>query len=311
MQESFEIEIPSFSTVSGSKYFNEFHNKFGKWTTAIVSSGLFFSGNISLEPLFDATLVDLKKTEITVNYRPSDRYDGYYPSVIAENYCGTLFWFGVALQNGSGYRNSQMLIKITMPQAQYEFNKIANPKNDSVGIKIHLEKLFETGNHADITIQSNGKEFKVHKLILMRSEVFEKMLTGPTKEAQSGIIVIKDFDYDVIAEMCRFLYYDEIPKIQTLALPLMIAADKYMIDDLANKCENFLLKNITIENFHDVLVIADQLDKNILREAAIDFIIENCKIIFSSENWKNLKKNNMELAMLVTEKFMISNASKA
>ncbi|KAG5670695.1 hypothetical protein PVAND_000942 [Polypedilum vanderplanki] len=70
--------------------------------------------------------------------------------------------------------------------------------------------------------------------------------------------------------MCRFLYYDEIPKIDSLALPLLIAADKYMINDLANKCEKFLMLNITIGNFHEALVTADQLNKNKLREATID-----------------------------------------
>jgi speckle-type POZ protein len=142
-----------------------------------------------------------------------------------------------------------------------------------LGTKAHLANLFESGTLADITIKSDDKALKVHKLILTRSEVFAKMLTGETKEAQSAVIKIKDFSHEVIVEMCRFLYCDEVPKMESLALELMVAADKYIIEDLAAKCEKFLMKNITIENFHDVLVTANQLSKDKLREAAIDFII--------------------------------------
>jgi speckle-type POZ protein len=142
-----------------------------------------------------------------------------------------------------------------------------------LGTKAHLKNLFESGALADITIKSEDKELKVHKLILARSEVFAKMLSGETEEAQSAVIKIKDISHEVLVEMCRFLYYDEVPKMKSLALELMVAADKYMVEDLAAKCEKFLMDNITVENFHDVLVTANRLSKDKLREAAIDFII--------------------------------------
>jgi hypothetical protein len=154
-----------------------------------------------------------------------------------------------------------------MPQAASTF------ATKKLGTKAHLKNLFESGALADITIKSKDKILKVHKPILTRSEVFAKMLSGETKEAHSAVIKIEDISYEVLFEMCRYLYYDEVPKMKSLALELMVAADKYMVEDLAAKCEKFLMDNITIENFHDVLVTADMLSKDNLREAAIDFVI--------------------------------------
>jgi speckle-type POZ protein len=144
---------------------------------------------------------------------------------------------------------------------------------EATGSKVHLKKLFDDEICTDVTIKSKDGEFSVHKLIISRSEVFERMLSGETKEAQSGVIEIEDIEYDVLVEMCRFLYYDEIPKLQTLAIELLVAADEYMISDLAARCCQFLTFNITTENFLNVLTTADKLNKENLREAAIDFII--------------------------------------
>lgn len=65
-----------------------------------------------------------------------------------------------------------------------------------------------------------------------------------------------------------------------------------------------MIKNVAVESFADVLVTADKLVIPQLKAAAIDFVIENRKEIFSSEGWKRLKKSNMELAMEVLEKFV-------
>jgi speckle-type POZ protein len=156
---------------------------------------------------------------------------------------------------------------MVMPQIQ------STESVEPTGSKSHFKKLFMSAKLADIVIMTKDGEFGVHKNIISRSDVFECMLYGTTNEAQSGVIRIEDINHDVLVEMCRFLYYDEIPKIQTLALELLVAADKYMVSDLAVKCCQYLMVNITTENFLNILTTAYQLNKEALREAAIDFII--------------------------------------
>ncbi|KAG5671288.1 hypothetical protein PVAND_001493 [Polypedilum vanderplanki] len=302
MSKEFEFKLPSITFLDEESETKVFNNEYGNWTISLNYKVNYLFGTIVYESIFDKHLIDTKQIQVNVQISEPN-YRNLFSSIAAKNCGGTTFLFEYMSNSHYSYlrTNFQISVKVKLPEVKY---KLINHE----GAKGHLKKLFETGNHADITIQSNGKELKVHKLILMRSEVFEKMLTGPTKEAQSGIIVIKDFKFEVIAEMCRYLYYDEIPKIQTLALLLLIAADKYMVEDLADKCEKFLLKNVNSVNFHDILITADRLNKNALREAAIDYIIANRKEIFPSAKWKELKNNNVQLALLVTEKFMMTNA---
>lgn len=166
--------------------------------------------------------------------------------------------------------------------------------------------MFINEKYADITIICNGKKkIKAHNFVLSRSKVFDAMLNvHNTEEAQTKTIKITDFDYDVLVEMIRYMYTDEIPKIKEMACQLLLAANKYDLQGLANECGNYLIKNVAVESFADVLIIANNLNILPLKDAAIDFVIDNRKDIFTSDGWKRLKKNNIELAMEVLEKFV-------
>jgi hypothetical protein len=154
-----------------------------------------------------------------------------------------------------------------MPKFKFEGEPVQN------GAKAHLKDLFLSGKHADATIRASGKEFKVHKIVLSRSEVFERMLSGEAKEAQSGVITIKDIKHEVLEDFLLFLYCDETPNIKEYAVELMLAADKYMVKDLVKRCAQYLMININTENYDDIIITADKLHEEALRENAIDFVI--------------------------------------
>lgn len=170
-----------------------------------------------------------------------------------------------------------------------------------------MREMFMTEKLADITIIANGKKKKInaHNFVLSRSKVFNAMLNEhDTKEAQEGVIEIADIDHDVLVEMIRYMYTDEIPKLKEMACKLLLAANKYDLQGLANECGNYLIKNVAVESFAEVLVTADSLDIPQLKATAIDFVIENRKDIFTCDGWKRLKKNHIQLAMEVLEKFV-------
>jgi speckle-type POZ protein len=155
-----------------------------------------------------------------------------------------------------------------------------------------------------IIITKHGLNIRAHNFILSRCEVFDAMLNKHNmKEAQKKIIEIFDIDHDVLVEMIRYLYCDEVPKIEEMALELLVAADKYNIQGLYKKCVLYLWENVKAENYSQILVTADQLQIGCLKEVAIDYIIRNRKEIFSSETWKQLKK---ELVTEVMEKLSLA-----
>jgi hypothetical protein len=175
------------------------------------------------------------------------------------------------------------------------------PRDDSIAT--YLSDVFETNQFADITIKTkDGKEIKALKFILSRSPVFNAMLNlHDTKEAQNGVIKIEDIEHEVLLEMIRYMYTDQVPKLKELALELMIAANKYDLPKLFEMCKDHLKANITIENFVDALTYADNLAIEDLEDAIMKFIADNDDAVFASNEWKLLKKDNSELAMKVME----------
>ncbi|KAG5681558.1 putative RCC1 and BTB domain-containing protein 2 [Polypedilum vanderplanki] len=299
MENNFELIIPSYKYNFGSQNKNVFKNEYGTWTIYIFSShNCSLNGIVILDPVFDQKRLDYKQIKIDVECINPDGHNSF---VIAKHLEKAIFTFG---PTDSQFNSTQLFyeitVKITMPE-------ISNAEEKETGVKSHLKSLFDSKKDADITIKVEDEEIKVHKVILKRSEVFAKLLSDTENETESDIIELKDIKHEVIVEMCRYLYYDEIPKIKILALPLLVAAGKYSIDDLAEKCEKYLMTNITFENYYDVLTTAYELQKEDLRKVAADFVIKNNESIFSSDMWNKLKIEHAQLAMLVMEEYILKN----
>lgn len=141
--------------------------------------------------------------------------------------------------------------------------------------------MFESRIQTDVTIKTNDKEIKCHKFVLLRSDVFGAMLNSGMMETQEGIIEITDIDHNVLEELIRYLYCDEIPEINEMALDLMMAGDKYQIKDLVDSCAKHLMTHLTLENFSDVLITADLLNMKELKDVTIKFINDNLMTIAS------------------------------
>jgi hypothetical protein len=166
------------------------------------------------------------------------------------------------------------------------------------------KKMFEEGKLADIKIKTaRGKEIIANKYILSRSPVFDAMLNShDTKEAREGVIKITDINHDVLTEMIRYMYYDDIPKLKEMALDLLVAGNKYDLPGLVAETENYLIRNISIANFASILVTADKSNINGLKDATINFIIENKSAVYATADWKSLKKNHAQLGFEIAEK---------
>jgi hypothetical protein len=168
------------------------------------------------------------------------------------------------------------------------------------------KKNFEEGKLAEIKIKTaRGKEIIASKYILSRSPVFDAMLNRhDTKEAREGVIKITDINHNVLTEMIRYMYYDEIPKLKEMALDLLVAGNKYDLPGLVAATESYLRCNISIANFATILITADKSNVNGLKDTAIKFIIENNAAVFDTADWKSLKQNHAQLTFEITEKII-------
>ena len=152
--------------------------------------------------------------------------------------------------------------------------------------------LHKYENSNDVVLKVEGKDLNAHKIILSaRSSVFAAMFRQNMTEKEQNIVEIDDVSCDVMTELLRFIYCADVSNLKTLAIDLLVAADKYDIADLKALAENSLYQSLTIKNVAKVIHVAYLHDSCELLYMAADFIIRNYKHFgknYDSSNFDSL-----------------------
>lgn len=172
-------------------------------------------------------------------------------------------------------------------------NLITNPINPAKKPKSDpLEKLFQDKKFCDTKIIVGDRSFDAHKCVLSsRSAYFSVMFESDMKENRQNEVEVSDVSWEVVQEVLRFIYTNEVNNLDILKTDLFVAADKYMIEDLKVLCEEALANDLKIENFVDSLILADRYDLNDLKVAASNFFVIHKKEIMISDELKSVMKN--------------------
>jgi len=73
-----------------------------------------------------------------------------------------------------------------------------------------------------------------------------------------------------------------------LAQDLLTQADKYSVPELKTLCEQFLIANISANNYVLLANLSKLLEANKLRDAVRDYIAKNIKILKPRENFEEI-----------------------
>jgi speckle-type POZ protein len=148
---------------------------------------------------------------------------------------------------------------------------------------------------SDVILNIRGREFPAHKNILAaRSEVFAAMLQHPMKEQSTNQIEIEDIEPDVLQELLRFIYTGrvQVDKLETMATGLFIAADKYLLDELKMKCENYLRNHMSPDVCVFLLLHGDLLNPAEPLKEAAKFLRHFPNHVMATDGWKKMKQEN-------------------
>ncbi|RWS25038.1 Protein roadkill-like protein [Leptotrombidium deliense] len=156
-----------------------------------------------------------------------------------------------------------------------------------------LNETFKLKVGADVHIKMlNNEIMAVHSFMLKcRSKVFEAMFQHKTKERESKIIVITDFDSKVVKAMINFIYNDNVSHkhLVSFAYDLLIIADKYDLEKLKKICEQHLAFHAVNNNtFADLLLLSDSCNCPKLKEIVLKYL--------SQINVNTIDVDSMELA---------------
>ncbi|XP_014237892.1 protein maternal effect lethal 26-like [Trichogramma pretiosum] len=138
--------------------------------------------------------------------------------------------------------------------------------------KYNFDWIFLNENLSDFKLKTaSGKEIPAHRVVLANfSPVFKAMFSLDMLEKKSQSVDMIDISYDAAVEMLRYFYIGTIESRKvSLIIDLLVAADKYQVDELKNECERILSSLLSPENAVDILQVADKCNmKNLEKNAA-------------------------------------------
>ncbi|XP_065203121.1 speckle-type POZ protein-like [Planococcus citri] len=196
--------------------------------------------------------------------------------------------------------NDKLIITCKMELSEMNDIKTSNrrrPKVSECHLSSDLGLLWTSQEFADVILSVKNKDFPAHKSILAaRSPVFAAMFRHKMTETKENRVVINDINEEVMGEMLKYMYTDRCENMDKLALELMVAADKYALDQLRTLCGDVLGCSLTVENAADVLLMSDLHHANYLKSEAIKFIVSKFAEVLNTKAWKNILLSQPELA---------------
>ena len=223
--------------------------------------------------------VDLPKTDTNKNFPPNTpKFQGVYN-------------FKYCLDN-EYYRPSkvgEICLQIEIDEdidVQIE-DKFKSLISNDVVTKLEGEKNF--------TIRCNGETFQFNKTLLcMISEVFNRMINGNSKEADSNSVEIIDFAPETIRAFSKVAFGDETLKKEDFTADLLMFANKYLIKPLVKKCKKHLnvLDSMTNDNVFDIIRTAYLLDDEEMFKNGTLFLKKNRVQLKGSEQWREFEEAN-------------------
>ena len=103
------------------------------------------------------------------------------------------------------------------------------------------------------------ERIKAHKVILSaRCPYFENMFNSGMEESVTNEVTVPDITPGVFKEMLKFLYSDIAPEFrEDVSAGLLVAAEKYGLEDLKKRCASTLASNLDAKNLVEFLLLAD------------------------------------------------------
>lgn len=186
------------------------------------------------------------------------------------------------------YNNPSSRIKITF-EIYREYKVFSTTGN--------YDKLLQNKQTSDVTFAIGDEEIHAHKQILSaQSDVFASMFYSDMMEKKTGIVKVIDIEPTVFKLLLNFIYTLKLDSNETNELlQLIVAADKYSVKSLVDVCGYRLANNLSIDKAAEVLIIADLVKAQYLKEDCELFIMKNKKAIGVTEGYKEMVKSRPDL----------------
>jgi hypothetical protein len=211
---------------------------------------------------------------------------------VAYNQCFTGY---IPMKQLSQYRDGDNLIihcHIYVHQLQNPIHTIYPATADHFiqAPKFDLSKIMDgarqNGQCTDITLLTEDKEFKAHKVVLVsQSPFFATRFEERWTEQSGNKIDMTDIPTDIMEAILAYMYTGNVVNITQIAHKLLPKAEKYQLEGLKVSCEAALSKTLTIQSVIDVLLLADIHNAQNLKQCCLVFISKNVSAVKNTSKW--------------------------
>lgn len=170
------------------------------------------------------------------------------------------------------------------------------------GVMRAVDELLHKEVHADFELHAGGKVLKAHKALLsVRSPYFAAMLQPHTEEAKKGCVEVKDVEPEVLKQVLLYMYTGKAPALHDMALELLIASDKYQLQQLKQQCERHIAGCLTVDNAAAIAANAAVFSCNLLWDRAVSFIKYNLCEVMRSPGWAETVEKHPDAIQRISE----------
>ena len=133
-----------------------------------------------------------------------------------------------------------------------------------------------------------------HKLVLsIGSPVFEAMFYGKLAET-SDSIELPDCEYDSLLELFRYMYSDEVNLSGSNVMGVLYLAKKYMVPSLADKCMEYLERNVDPTNLFSILSCAQKYEEKSLVDRCWEVVDKQTEKTVKSDEFATIERSLFE-----------------
>ncbi|XP_051201610.1 BTB/POZ and MATH domain-containing protein 2-like [Lolium perenne] len=160
-----------------------------------------------------------------------------------------------------------------------------------------LEEAIWNKQQVDVKIEVGGETFPAHRWMLeARSPVLKAdLLLASTTGDGATLLRVNDMDAQVFKAMLQFIYTDSPPALEsaTVAERMLVAADRYELEELKLICEEVLSRHVDMGSVADTLALAERHHCSLLRTACIKFLTSpgNFEAFVATDGFAQLKRD--------------------
>jgi len=149
----------------------------------------------------------------------------------------------------------------------------------------YMSSASEERKFYDLAINTrDGSQLPAHKIVLASQTSYFEGLFRQENPSQVSL----NFDSSTVQKCLDFLYTGDFVVEGHDVQDILTCANYLAIEDVVDKCENFIIQNLESSNCLEVLLFADQISSKKVKKAALEFSSRHFQVLATSPSLNSL-----------------------